>query len=480
MLLSMPKFLRVIFFSQLFERIGYYGVRALLVLFLIKNFHYSDANAYVIFSLFISFSYFGPVFSGILADKFFGLKKMVIAGGIIITLGQLVISFYANDVRYFLFGVALLVLGTGYFKSNINSLIGLCYEQNKEEAVKGYTFAHIGVNIGAALASIICGYVAYFYGFRIAFFISAFGIIISMIIFLSNIRVFDHVETEMMHIKRKRVIGLSIFEIFIGLSILGAFGIAYLFLAQSFHKSFFNYMGVLIFGMFALFLLKADNKKNLICLMIFILSMMVFFVFENQFNCLLVMFLERNVDKVVFGKIVPSVVGQAINPIAIVILGSVIAGINIKRMPLLKVFIGMLMISLSFYCLYLGCYFANDYKIAYLYCVAAIAMQSIGELSVWPFVQAHISILSPKNLIGFMMGFLMFTLSFSNIFVLYLNDWSGISNLALQMSAADSLKLYQKAFSLIALLNLAIVVCFVPLFIWSGKVLKNALENKKD
>ena len=477
---KMPNFLRVIFFSQLFELIGFYGIQSILVLFLVRNFGYADPTAYAIFSLFMLFSCFSPIFAGVLADKIFGIRKMILLGGGIALLGDLVILFFHQKIEYFLLGVALMVLGTGYYKVNLTSLLGLCYKKYGGNSVRGFTFAHVGMNIGGIIGAILCGYGLQFYGWKIVFSFPILAVIVSMFIFFYNIRLFEEVQiVNFPKFVNRRIFGVSMFEIFIVLSLFCALGMTYFLLHD---KNFKFLLYVLVAGvlmLFTWFLWRVKDKLAILCLMFFILCLVIFTVFFNQMICLLVMLIERNVHSQIFGLKIPSVAGQSINPIFIVLFGPILAGFVFRKLEILKIIFGFAMIPLSFLILYFGCIFSVNFRIEYIFCIVAIGVQAIGELLILPFVQGYVAILSPKNMISFMMGFLMFTISFSNVFVIFLNKITGISDLNSVISVADSLKIYQNAFLSLVYISAAILVIFVPFFILAHKFLRKFVQENE-
>jgi POT family proton-dependent oligopeptide transporter len=119
-----PQFLKLIFFVEMWERFSYYGMRALLVLFLTTHLGFSDAKAYAIYSLFAAIGYTGPVIGGIMADKLMGFRNMVLIGGIVIIIGHICMTFVGLNTFLVYLGLALIAIGTGLFKGNITNLLG--------------------------------------------------------------------------------------------------------------------------------------------------------------------------------------------------------------------------------------------------------------------------------------------------------------------------------------------------------------------
>ena len=143
--LKQPKALPVLFFFELWERYGFYTVQALLVLYLVNIFHFTDKHAYAVYSGFSALMYASPVIGGYLADKFLGFRKAIVIGALLYILGFLIILI---NVRYaFYFSLAVLIAATGYFKANVSSLLGVYYKKDDPRRDSGFTIFYLGINI---------------------------------------------------------------------------------------------------------------------------------------------------------------------------------------------------------------------------------------------------------------------------------------------------------------------------------------------
>jgi len=176
----------VLFFTEMWERFSYYGMRAILVLFLISSFseggwEWSNAEALTLYGLYTSFVYITPIFGGLIADKLTGYKKAIMIGSILMTGGHASMAF---ETEYsFYIGLFLLIIGNGMFKPNISSIVGGLYKNNEEKRDGGYTIFYMGINAGAFLGMMLCGFLGETYGWSYGFGLAGIFMFIGTITF---------------------------------------------------------------------------------------------------------------------------------------------------------------------------------------------------------------------------------------------------------------------------------------------------------
>ncbi len=179
-----PAGLFVLFFTEMWERFSYYGMRALLVLFLVSSagiggWEWSNAEALGLYGTYTGLVYLTPMFGGLIADKFTGYKLAIIIGALLMTLGHASMAFETEPMFYL--GLGLLIVGNGMFKPNISSIVGGLYKGNEEKKDAGYTLFYMGINAGAFLGIMLCGYigekVGWSYGFGLAGVFMAIGML---------------------------------------------------------------------------------------------------------------------------------------------------------------------------------------------------------------------------------------------------------------------------------------------------------------
>jgi proton-dependent oligopeptide transporter, POT family len=184
--LGHPSGLFVLFFTEMWERFSYYGMRALLVLFLVasvldEGWGWDRAEALVLYGWYTGLVYVTPIFGGLIADKLTGYRNAVIIGALLMTLGHAAMALEVISDPFFYIGLGLLIIGNGMFKPNISSMVGQLYKNQGKEKDAGYTIFYMGINAGAFLGILLCGYigesVGWHYGFGLAGIFMFFGML---------------------------------------------------------------------------------------------------------------------------------------------------------------------------------------------------------------------------------------------------------------------------------------------------------------
>ncbi len=289
-----PKALYLLNFVSMWECFSYYGMRALLVLYMVHFFGYSDERAFLIYAAYTTLLELGGVVGGMVADKLLGLKRAIFIGGSIITMGHIIMALGDSESFCFL-GLAVIVLGTSLFRPNCAALVGQCYEPGDPRIDSGYTIFYTGINIGGFLAALCCGAVGEVYGWNYGFGLAAFGMCAGLL---------------MLYLGRSLIVERGVLE--------GSSNpIAYKKLA-------------LLIGLLALF-----------------------YGCEEQLGSTLVLFSERHVVRETLFGIVPAASLVMFNPLTIVLAGPFIQKIVLPRR--MKLMIGFLLLSVAFTLLYLSC-----------------------------------------------------------------------------------------------------------------------------
>lgn len=172
--MKQPKALYLLNFVSMWECFSYYGMRALLVLYMVHAFGYSDEKAFLLYAIYTTLVEFGGIFGGMIADKLLGLKRAIFIGGTIIALGHVIMALGSSELYCFL-GLGVIVVGTSLFRPNCSALVGQCYSENDPRRDAGYTIYYTGINIGGFLAALSCGAVGEIYGWHLGFGLAAIG-----------------------------------------------------------------------------------------------------------------------------------------------------------------------------------------------------------------------------------------------------------------------------------------------------------------
>lgn len=184
-----PVGLYVLFFTELWERFSYYGMRAILVLFLVASaqgdnpgWGWSDASALKLYGWYTALVYIMSIPGGVIADKFLGQKKTVLLGGVLLVMGHGVLALQAPWAFYT--GLMLIVLGVGGLKPNISTMVGGLYPPGDDRRDKGFTIFYIGINVGALLSALIVGYVGEKIGWHYGFGLAAIGMLLGLLVYV--------------------------------------------------------------------------------------------------------------------------------------------------------------------------------------------------------------------------------------------------------------------------------------------------------
>lgn len=195
-----PKGLYVCFFTEMWERFSFYGMKVLLLLYLTKYHLFTDADGYDLLGAYAGLVYAMPVLGGLIADRYLGMRKSVVLGGVLLCLGHLGMAFEGEQARavdgvvvqdalalnVFYFSLALIVMGVGFLKPNISTIVGRLYADGDPRRDSGFTLFYMGINLGAFLSALICGWLGETHGWNYGFGAAGIGMLIGLAVFLSG------------------------------------------------------------------------------------------------------------------------------------------------------------------------------------------------------------------------------------------------------------------------------------------------------
>lgn len=488
-IISLPKFLILLSFVEMWERFSYYGMRVLLVIFMTSVYGFSDPKAYAIYSIYAALSYAGPVLGGLLADRLMGFQKMVILGGIVSCMGHIGMACSEVSQTMFYIGLGFIAFGSGMFKGNISNLLGSYYSENDAKRSSGFTIFYIGVNLGGFLSSVLCGYVAYLYGWHYGFGLAGIGMLLGIVVLL---RFRDILEGKGLPpkpkaLKKSWIMGLSKEAIvWIGSVVLSLVCAVILRRSESM-TPLFGVMGLitLVYVIYEFSKQSLVDKRNILLLGVLTLFFVCFFALEMQLGSLIALFTERNVDSVIFGFTVPSSVSQAMNPLSIVLLGTLVNQLWIKigeKYNSIRFGAGLVMMSLSFLSLYVGCLNATDAGLVnYSYLVLAVLTMGIGELCIAPLMLSLCTLLAPKKLKGFFMGISMLSLAFANLAGILIAKFMSVPTPSEGIvTPLVSLNIYQEGFFKIMIFTIILSVVYYLIVPFIDKIItKNKYKENE-
>ncbi len=460
-----PKALFYLFFVELWERFSYYGMRALLVLYMVAEiadggFGFSEEKAYGIYASYGAMVYATPLIGGYLAEKFLGYRKAIMWGAILMALGHFAMAFENNTI--FLTALGLLILGNGFFKPNISSLIGKYYGLKDPRRDGAFTIFYMGINIGAFLTPLTCGYLGQTYGWHIGFGIAGIGMVIGLIIFMfaarsgalgdkglppgtladedpsdvdgiPNVFEDDHLIDSHLTQEQEGTYDLSPGEAVATPGVtsrdLIIYGCTFLALPILFflinHNEILDYtLPVLIGGAWVALLgwsftrEKVEGDRLRVLLIMFFFPV-IFWTFFELAGSALTIFTLKNVS---MPSWLTAASFQSVNPFFIMLFAPVFSWLwirlsqrNMEPSAPVKFAIGLVLLGSGFLVLNLGVGMSDGAKISWLFMVALYFLHTMGELALSPVGLSLVTKLSPMKVVGLVMGFWMMTSSLAHL-----------------------------------------------------------------
>lgn len=415
-------------FAQMWEFFSYFGVRTLLVLYMVDQLQYSDSKAFGVNAVFCSLVELGGIFGGVIADKILGLRRSVILGASLLAVSHLILLL---DVGIFI-PMGLLVVGASLFSSNITALLALLYKENDPKRARGFTVFYMMQNLGALISTVICGFVATRYGFKAAFAVASLGII------LGNLMLFFYrgliVDLGFMPKKECRPISV-LFVLFCVFSV----GVICLFYERA-ALTFLPWIGVGTLLYFARKLLRDVRfpKEQLYQFFVYLGALLLFFAVEDQICSSLILFSERVIQRTILGWTIPSSFIASLNPVVILLFGTVMMR---KKIQMILPF---LLAAFAFGILSIFCLAQIQFSVFGI--MGVVVIISFAELMVGPLVLSFASEVAAKGNPGMVMG--MVPIAFSLAFQLS----GGFSKMVALEDSLIPLKVYGIGFGEVAIL----------------------------
>ncbi|CAM3290952.1 peptide MFS transporter [Aequorivita lipolytica] len=370
-----PVGLYILFFTEMWERFSYYGMRAILVLYLVAEassgnpgLGWSNGDALSLYGTYTMLVYVASIPGGWIADKFLGQKQSVLVGGILLVLGHGILSI--EQMWAFYTGLGLIVAGVGMLKPNISTMVGGLYKPGDIRRDKGFTIFYIGINVGAFLSSLIVGYVGEVYGWHYGFGLAAIGMALGLIQYLVGQK----------HLK---------------------------FVGNNTNKSLDPEEQAAMKRP-----LSKIEKDRMIVLFISFILVIVFWGAFEQAGGLMNIYASEKTDRMLMGWVVPASWFQSLNALFIIILGTSVAGYWAHRKlkgkistSLFKMCLGLIIMGMGFFFMTAAAaQFNSDGSSAMYWLVLAYLFHTVGELCLSPVALSYITKLAPLKYASLMMG----------------------------------------------------------------------------
>jgi len=429
-----PPALWTLFLSEMWERFCYYGMRALLTLFLIESMMKGNTEAFLIYGAYTALVYAAPILGGRLADKYLGYQYAIMLGAVLMSIGEFLIVASTDLLdldralrdTLMLIGMGGLIVGNGYFKANISTIVGKLYEDGDPRRDSGFTIFYIGINIGALLATTVVAVVGQKYGFEYGFGLAGLGMLAGLFIFWGGRKKYAHVPNiSITEAGRENMFGMERWKTITILSLL-LIPLCYVLILKN---SILIYLLIAIFIFVVFQLISAGVKEGgvwrdrMIALTIMMVINIIFWAAFEQAGTSLTLFADGNVNRYI-GFIdweMPPAMTQFFNPFFIITFGSLFSWMWIKLDAMgknpsipMKFSYGILQLGAGFLVTLIGMQFVNDnFQVPLLTLVFLYMLHTTGELFLSPIGLSMVTKLAPKNIAGTAMGgwFLSFAMA---------------------------------------------------------------------
>jgi POT family proton-dependent oligopeptide transporter len=417
-----PKALFALFMVELWERFSYYGMRALLILYMTASvidggFAFDDAKAYGIYGAYGALVYLTPLIGGFFADKLVGFRKAIVWGAILMAIGQftLFLSGNANEISFYI-GLAVLVVGNGFFKPNISSMIGRFYEDGDKRRDGAFTLFYMGINMGAFLAPLTCGAIGENEGWQYGFLTAGIGMVIGYFVFVwgSKQGIYEDVGNGPdVELDKPIIPGLSN-------KMLPAVATVIMIILASTLIVYNDIVDIILVLLAALVIgyllyeagkMELQAKQRIWVVVVLLFFTTVFWTFFELAGSALSLFTARNVDRSLFGYEIKTTFFQSFNPLFIMLFAPIFSWVWIKlsnanKEPAApyKFGMGLVLLGLGFLALNLGGSSATAGMIPAMFMVLLYLLHTIGELTLSPVGLSLVTKLSPRHMVGFLMG----------------------------------------------------------------------------
>jgi POT family proton-dependent oligopeptide transporter len=475
-----PKGLFYLFFAELWERFSFYGMRALLTLYMVNEIFKAiaerDAATAVVYASYGSLVYASTVIGGQISDKIIGMRSSIFLGGILMAVGHFVLA-VESDLAFFL-ALALIVVGNGFFKPNISTFVGALYKEGDVRKDSGFTIFYMGINIGGFVAPLLCGWLAVEYGWHYGFGLAGIGMMAGLIFFWSGIKknVFgDKGLPPSKEVYEKKVLGIPQKILIPIIAVLFVPAIAYLLASwqANYVSGIFKFIGFAVLAYLAYIMYNLDvvARKKLIVAVLITFFMTLFWGFHELSGSVITLFASRNVA---LEGIMTASQTNALNSMFIILLAipiSLLWGYLSKnklnpRTPY-KFGLGLVLAGISFYILSISGASADENgMVPFAYLLVMYFIISIGELFMSPVGLSKITDLSPKNIVAFMMGVWFLSSAFAFQIVGFISTQLAVESTDAAVGGLETLSIYTDGFHLISLYSIgagAIVLLLSPL-----------------
>ena len=436
-----PRGLATLFFTELWERFSYYGMRAILILFMTTavaegGLGFDASKAGAIYGIYVSMVYLLSLPGGWIADRFLGQRRSVLLGGFVIMCGHILLAFHGMTTFYT--GLGLIVIGTGLLKPNISTMVGQLYGPNDVRRDAGFSIFYMGINLGAFISPLVCGWLAQGAGFRswiagfgleprdawhFGFAAAAVGMFLGLVQYVLGGRHLGSAGLEPARASDPEEQAAQRRKLFVGLGItagalllLGALQVSgtIALTAERVSDGFGAFLTLVVAGFFGWGFLfgkwSPDERKRFVVIFVLFLASCVFWAGFEQAGSTLNLFAEKDTENRIFGESFPASWLQSPNAFLIIVLAPLFAWLWVKLgrndpSATFKFVLGLLFMGLGFAVLVPAAGLAaGDAKVGPMWLLVTYLCHTIGELCLSPVGLSAYTKLAPARVASLMMG----------------------------------------------------------------------------
>ena len=385
-----PKALYFLFTIEMWERFSYYGMRALLVLYMVKYLLFSTEKAGNVYGIYTGLVYLTPLIGGYIADRYLGQKICIIIGAILMMIGHFAMSI--SDLPFFYSALGLLIVGSGFFKPNISTMVGQLYEKNDPRRDGGFTIFYMGINLGAFLSPLICGTLGEKVSFHYGFAAAGVGMLIGLLIFMWGQN------------KYIKLVG-------------NAPACEDIMLVKDHHQKTTCDLP-----------LAKDEKQRIAVIFIMMFFCIFFWASFEQAGSSLTLFAERSTDRLIpfLNWEFPVSYFQSVNPLLIILLAPLFSKMwldlaDISKNPSLpvKFSLGLFLVAVGFVLMVIASAIAGTGKVSFLWLIGVYLFHTLGELCISPVGLSMVTKLAPLKFASLLMGTWFLSSFFANFIAGY-------------------------------------------------------------
>jgi proton-dependent oligopeptide transporter, POT family len=451
----------------MWERFGYYGMTAVVLLYMVQQLGYTDERANLTFGAFTALVYAAPAVGGFIGDRVLGSRRMTLLGALVLALGYVLLSLPQSPL---FFALGVVAVGNGLFKANPANLVSKVYEGEPSKVDGAFTLYYMAVNVGATFSQILTPLIAIWAGWRAAFAVCAVGMLVAVANFLVMRRYLSHVgsppDFRPLDV-RKLLLVLAGAAASVGIVVVVvqdlAVARAAVWLAAA--------AMVVIFGVL---IARGDarERRGLVAVALLTAQGILFFIFYQQMSTSLTLFALRNVDlRFLLGYEIPPGQLQALNPIWIFILGPVVAWTygRLARGPgdlsiAAKFALGFVVLAAGFFTFGVSGFFAHDGRVSVWWMIGGYGLYSLGEILISGMGLAMVARYVGPGLRGFVMGLWFLATGISQYLGSYVANFASVPESVTDPVA--TLSLYMRLFNglgVVAVVGTLVAVALLPL-----------------